>query len=1715
MDANGNSTGYPWSSGDVLLAADLNSAIANAGALSAGAYSKVFSVEAFGAKGDRKQYSGTLTCASGLNPTLTIAGADLSAVKPGQLVVLPLGGAAGAGVKATVASVVGSAIALVGSVATALSNIAFQATGTPTIATAGVGVSPLDVYTLVDGPFPALIPAQVMVVTTKVVTVTANTNGSGGIDGSYTFQGTSGAQTLFQFTATVASGALVPASIVLTRAGVYQKAPANIAAEPIVDVGGISGLVNATVKLVMGANGTAILGRSGSGPPVIDENGIELFGQPGSVATVVVPGGYSAIPPNPVSTTGPGTGVTLIVNWASPTVIIGTDNAPMINAALDAIRAQGTGSPRVTVNAKLVFSTASDYLVNDALNVTELSALMIDGQRAAIYSCANGLPVFDEMSSNDITNINLCIAGDPTFPPRWPFQYGYTRPGAPAPRMTFDQLLLTGSFSDAGFDYNFASESINMGLVQANIRAPYSRIMDACNSSYWNATSKYIPTTIARDAPVSFIGGTSGQISLINSHPAGSSVWMLGGTGHNYTDAYLYSHQEAFVINVSTLTVTAGLLADHCHIEGSRHAFYGQQAPGSGKPSWTFSRLSYSDSLSFVSEAIYALADNVLHTGFFNHTINVGFQSATAKYFDDPTRIVYSGTVIGSEGTAKRWTNNQPASMTGIVIVFGGVPPQTLIYNATGEDDTLLNGMLSVSGAVQTGSSLSVSNGAVASVHVNFGGFYTNPDFPTCVIDPPASGVTALASVTGMSWFAAKDAIVAAGTGYVVGDVFTLVGGTHAVAASASVVSVNGTGGVTGVAIVNPGIYSAYPPAGATTTTGGSGTGLVMGGSIWGVIARDTIGVTVTVPGSGYTSFPNVAFSAPLSGDPQARGTVLMGTAWYADSGGAHGTFTGTIGSGSTGAFLPLTGGTVTGATRFSGGLTASAIDSTPIGATTPSTGAFTNLSATGTVMLPAGTTGPFLPLTGGLHSIAESGAVGDGVTDDQPAIQAWLNTLTAGAEVLLQPGKWYYVHATSLTIPPHIVIRGAYNARDNQLSTAGTFTAAGGFYIDPTLPIGIIMSVSSALKCVKVYRAGMASGVNAATAAADYATWATEAVYRKTSAAVAISASPTVIPLTDTSGITVGMPVTGPGGYSPTGTAWAMFVTVTAISPGVSVTVSRGPIIAIASGAFLRFGNSLGVMVSRGCSGIVLDDVQIIGFRTGIQTHPGQFSITRGFGDCITNIECMDGGDYAVINDCEWLPLYGNPTPNVRPGDAVFVHDCGGPIFKGCFNFGWQTGWHVENSSPKFHACGAEVPTDANATTENWTIRGGSQTELYHCHAQAAAIGFHFDGASHFYATGCTSSGNLTTLATNVAHFLFENTGAGAMYGTVVSPFAFGGYPNKVPFKYGTGTINALAIHNPVIEDLATTPTAPFIQGNAPFTTTPTLAQGIVYQGARPNGGTSTILPYWNGIIVDSGLNPIPTFTINMPAYPADCQVTEIWFNVGVTAITFGTTDGSAVGNWSTAAPAGSRQRWIYSAAQNKWFPGGAGAFMPLSGGTVTGATTFSAAGTALTVTNNTSLGGPVVLAASAGNFMTVTGGVASTNAINIQQSGTGGFAFGAGTASISAGAATFAGTVASAGANILQAGNATGTNNVIRFTPTAAAGVPSIATIGVDTNVQLDIICQGTGGIRLRSPVGFNNTTPIAKPTVSGAKGSNAALASLMTALAAYGLVVDSTTA
>lgn len=48
--------------------------------------------------------------------------------------------------------------------------------------------------------------------------------------------------------------------------------------------------------------------------------------------------------------------------------------------------------------------------------------------------------------------------------------------------------------------------------------------------------------------------------------------------------------------------------------------------------------------------------------------------------------------------------------------------------------------------------------------------------------------------------------------------------------------------------------------------------------------------------------------------------------------------------------------------------------------------------------------------------------------------------------------------------------------------------------------------------------------------------------------------------------------------------------------------------------------------------------------------------------------------------------------------------------------------------------------------------------------------------------------------------------------------------------------------------------------------------------------------------------------------------------------------------------------------------------------------------------------------------------------------------------------------------------------------------------------------------GDVEVTGNSGFNGTTPISQPTVTGSRASNAALASLLTALANYGLIVDS---
>lgn len=92
---------------------------------------------------------------------------------------------------------------------------------------------------------------------------------------------------------------------------------------------------------------------------------------------------------------------------------------------------------------------------------------------------------------------------------------------------------------------------------------------------------------------------------------------------------------------------------------------------------------------------------------------------------------------------------------------------------------------------------------------------------------------------------------------------------------------------------------------------------------------------------------------------------------------------------------------------------------------------------------------------------------------------------------------------------------------------------------------------------------------------------------------------------------------------------------------------------------------------------------------------------------------------------------------------------------------------------------------------------------------------------------------------------------------------------------------------------------------------------------------------------------------------------------------------------------------------------------------------------------------------------------------------------------------------------------------NNGFRVKTTGNAAWMNLGTDGAATPVldvfdaasALKVRIDGNGYTKL-DRVGFQGTSPIAKPTVSGSKGANAALGSLLTALASYGLITDSST-
>jgi flagellar hook-basal body protein len=179
---------------------------------------------------------------------------------------------------------------------------------------------------------------------------------------------------------------------------------------------------------------------------------------------------------------------------------------------------------------------------------------------------------------------------------------------------------------------------------------------------------------------------------------------------------------------------------------------------------------------------------------------------------------------------------------------IGGVTGGSGYTNGTYTDVVLSGG--SGTGAKGT---VVIAGGIVTSATLTATGVgYKQGDFLT--IDPSiignGSGFSVPVSTLVTNRIGTLAAVSAAGSGYTVGQVVNLVGGAGTSGATGTVTSINGTGGVTGIALTTPGSGFTAGQLLAITATAGAATGATV--AVSSLRAGVKTLATVT-PGAGYT----------------------------------------------------------------------------------------------------------------------------------------------------------------------------------------------------------------------------------------------------------------------------------------------------------------------------------------------------------------------------------------------------------------------------------------------------------------------------------------------------------------------------------------------------------------------------------------------------------------------------------------------------------------------------------------------------------------------------------------------------------------------------------------------------------------------------------------------------------------------------------------------
>jgi hypothetical protein len=260
----------------------------------------------------------------------------------------------------------------------------------------------------------------------------------------------------------------------------------------------------------------------------------------------------------------------------------------------------------------------------------------------------------------------------------------------------------------------------------------------------------------------------------------------------------------------------------------------------------------------------------------------IEFSSASTVSGSDAISINYATQQIGNHAFKTGVSKLTQLNITGVASVVnyhnfvGSATTKAPIYSVAGSDTNISMAFQPKgTGAINlaAGSSgVNISNGGTvtAVTLTNAGTGYTS--FPTATISVPttAGGVQGVVSFTRM--YPSGYTIGSGGTGYTVGNVLTIVGGTPVTTAAQLTVSSVSGGVITAVTVSAANSYTVLP-TNPVSVTGGSGTG-----ATFNLTYSLGAATTISNAGSGYIEQPTITFSGGGGSGAAAYAIVGSGT---------------------------------------------------------------------------------------------------------------------------------------------------------------------------------------------------------------------------------------------------------------------------------------------------------------------------------------------------------------------------------------------------------------------------------------------------------------------------------------------------------------------------------------------------------------------------------------------------------------------------------------------------------------------------------------------------------------------------------------------------------------------------------------------------------------------------------------------------------------------